>query len=143
MTFIFQRIDQILEKFVSIPVYRQFIRFALVGFFSAAVEISSFTLLANVLKIDNLVANTISYLFTVVINYILSKAWVFESGKYSPRVEFLAFCLVAALGYVINQTVFWLVAYKLELWNVLAKVLAIGTVVMWNFFLKKFVVFKG
>lgn len=129
-------------------VYGQFIKFAAAGGFCALVEMVILISLKNIYQTEEvnslLIFNGIAYGIAVVINYLISKAWVFESGKYSRGVEFMVFCAVALVGFGVNQLVFYasLITLSTE-WYKVAKIIAIAMVVIWNFFAKKYLVFKG
>lgn len=131
----------------------QFSKFALVGVISAIFEISILNfLLYRYGETYILTFNAVAYTFAVVFNYILSRTFVFETGRYNTKTEFLAFCAVATVGLGINQGVFYLcltylavpafLAVVLSLPN-FAKLIAITITVFWNFTMKKLVVFKG
>ncbi len=131
-------------KFLEEKKLLQFIKFALVGGVSAVLEISILTFLTSQYgKTNLLIFNTIAYGFAVVFNYILSRKYVFETGKYGQKTEFLAFCVVATIGLGINSTILYLGVHYLLLEVFFAKILAIGITVLWNFFAKKTFVFKG
>lgn len=136
---------RVLVQTLTQGVYWQFFKFALAGGICAVLEMSILAALNNTFGSDNLLYfNAIAYIIAVVINYLISRTWVFERGKYSTNVEFLAFCGVATVGLGLNQMVFYFAL--LQLGNALylvAKMIAIVTVVIWNFFAKKNLVFKG
>ncbi|MCU0444905.1 MAG: GtrA family protein [Microscillaceae bacterium] len=135
---------ELYQKFTT-GVYRQFFKFAMAGAICAVLEMSILVTLSNIYGKDNLLYfNALAYIVAVVLNYLISRAWVFERGKYNTKVEFLAFCAVATVGLGLNQLIFyWGLQVLTNDFYLLAKIIAIGTVVIWNFFAKKYLVFKG
>ncbi len=156
----------------------QFSKFVVVGVLSAILEITIFKTLLYLYEIKDvalvgkehtyykgsqvvttftyvwyvLFFNTVAYVFAVVFNYILSRSFVFETGRYKPKTEFLAFCAVATVGLGINQSILYLGLLYLAVpaflhWFLslpdFAKIIAIAVTVLWNFTMKKLVVFKG
>lgn len=121
----------------------QVVRFIIVGAGCAAVEFFLFAILVDFYHMKYLAANLISLLVAVVLNYLISKKTVFESGKHSANIEFMYFLLFTGIGVALNQYLVWFFADQL-VWDVrLGKVFAIGIVAVFNFFTKKHFVFKN
>jgi len=107
------------------------------------VEFFLFAILVDFYHMKYLAANLISLLVAVVLNYLISKKTVFESGKHSANIEFMYFLLFTGIGVALNQYLVWFFADQL-VWDVrLGKVFAIGIVAVFNFFTKKHFVFKN
>lgn len=123
--------------------YGQIIKFAIAGASGAVVELGLYTLLVGAFSVYYLTANILSIVTGILVNYVISQKWVFESGRYAPKAEFAAFCFVSAITIVFNQTIVWALVDFVALHNILAKVLAILTVAVFNFFAKKYLVFKS
>jgi len=120
----------------------QIIRFGLVGAFCAALDILFFIVLYDYIHLNYLVANFGSTCFAILINYYISKKWVFKSGKYSASVEFVAFMIFSIIGLVINQFLIWLFVEHFLLNPKTGKIIAIILVAIFNFITKKIFVFK-
>ncbi|WP_205499831.1 GtrA family protein [Rufibacter psychrotolerans] len=118
-------------------------KFILVGALCAGVDLLLFVLLSDYFRVDYLVANPFSTFLAILLNYFLSKKWVFKSGKYSSRVELVAFVLFSVAGFFLNQCLLWLFVEQVLLDPTYSKVLAIILVAVFNFITKKLFVFKG
>lgn len=121
----------------------QVIRFGLVGAFCAVLDILFFLVLYEYIHINYLIANFTSTCLAILINYYISKKWVFQSGKYSARVEFIAFMVFSIIGLAINQFLIWLFVEHVLLDPKTGKLLAIILVAIFNFITKKIFVFKN
>ncbi len=121
----------------------QVIRFIVVGAGCAAVEFFLFTLLVNTYNVQYLAANLISLLVAVILNYIISRKTVFETGKHTANIEFIIFVIFTGIGVALNQFFVWYFVDQLVLDVRIGKVLAIGIVSVFNFFTKKHIVFKN
>src|SRR5687768_11390713 len=120
----------------------QIIRFLIVGVVSAIFDLLLFVLLNDYYNVNYLLAGFISTLFAILLNYYISKKWVFSSGKYSSRVEFIAFMVFSGIGVVLNSILIWLFVEYMLLEPTPSKVLAIGIVAIFNFITKNLFVFK-
>ncbi|WP_207432128.1 GtrA family protein [Sabulibacter ruber] len=121
----------------------QLVKFIIVGALCAGFDMFFFILLNEYFQINYLVANFISTFLAILLNYVLSKKWVFKSGKYSARVELIAFVLFSVAGFFINQILIWLFVEKIFLDPKYGKLLAIILVAIFNFVTKKVFVFKS
>ena len=121
----------------------QVIRFLIVGAVSAAADMLLFILLYEHFNLNYLVANFCSTCLGILLNYSISKKWVFSRGKYTARVEFTAFVIFSGIGVLLNQLFIWLFVEHLFLDPKISKLFAIGIVAFFNFVTKKLFVFKG
>ncbi|WP_210465986.1 MULTISPECIES: GtrA family protein [Rufibacter] len=121
----------------------QMIKFVLVGGLCVVFDMLVFVVLFDFYHVNYMVANFSSTILAILLNYFISKVWVFKAGKYSSRVEFLAFMFFSLAGLLINQGLLWLFVEKMALEPKSGKFLAILLVAAFNFITKKVFVFKG
>lgn len=121
----------------------QVIKFGVVGAVCAAFDMLLFVVLYEYANINYLVANFGSTCLAILLNYYISKKWVFTSGKYSSRVEFLAFMAFSLMGLFLNQALVWLFVEHILLDPKTGKLLSIILVAVFNFITKKLFVFKS
>jgi len=121
----------------------QFGRFFLVGAVSAAIEMSILIGLVEYMSWGYLIANLIAFTITNLLNYVLSRMWVFTSDNNKIAAEFVKFMIFVLIGLLINQLFLWafvefaLIDYKIS------KMLAIGITIIWNFVTRKHLIFKS
>lgn len=130
-------------EFIRSIFKQQVFKFILVGGFCACIEFITFNIFIDFFKIEYLIANVISIVIAVVINYVLSRAFVFEKSKHSKRNEFLSFVLFSVLAIVLNQLILWVFFEVIKLDIRLCKALAIVIVAFFNYLTKKHIVFKS
>lgn len=130
-------------EFIRGILKQQIFKFIIVGGFCASLEFITFNIFISFFKIDYLIANVISILIAVSINYLLSRAFVFEKSRYSKRDEFLSFVLFSVLAILLNQMILWVLFEVIKLDIRLCKALAIVIVAFFNYLTKKYIVFKA
>jgi putative flippase GtrA len=135
-------IDKIRQLITEKPFYSQLFRFVILGVASVIVEMSILFFLKDYCGVDLMVANRIAFTIVLIANYWLSRVWVFGSGAHSGQLEFLIFTVVSLVGLWINELMLPRLVYEAQINEHLAKLLTIGAVVIWNFIMKKLVVFK-
>ena len=121
----------------------QFVRYGLVSVIALAVDFGGMVLLVELLSIHYLVAATVSFISGLVVNYLLSRAWVFTDRKYESRVkEFIVFTGIGIVGLLLNNSIMWLAVEKIGIYYIFSKIIATILVFFWNFGLRKMLVFK-
>lgn len=121
----------------------QFVRYGLVSVIALAVDFGCMVLLVELFSIHYLVAATVSFISGLVVNYLLSRAWVFTDRKYKSRVkEFIVFTDIGIVGLVLNNSIMWLAVEKIGIYYIFSKIIATILVFFWNFGLRKMLVFK-
>ena len=94
------------------------------------------------LKINKYISNSIGFLLAASTNYVLNRIWTFQSHSQDIGAQYFTFLLIAVVGLGINNAVVYLLHSKLK-WNFyLSKLIAIGVVTFWNFFMNYFFNFR-
>ncbi|MDR1417166.1 MAG: GtrA family protein [Prevotellaceae bacterium] len=112
----------------------QFIKFCVVGGSGVAVDFAVTYVCKEQLKINKYLANALGFVTAASSNYILNRLWTFHSHNNIPA-EYAKFIGIALVGLAINSAVIYLLAGKLKIHFYLSKLLAIGVVTVWNFFM--------
>ncbi len=129
----------------------QLAKFALVGVLNTAIDFGILNTLIVLTSITGgvgiILMNATSFTTAIINSYFWNRQWVFSEGK---RGDFLTFVVVTVIGLSINTgIVFFLTTYVPPVlvgskaqWANLAKVLATGISLIWNFLGYKLVVFR-
>lgn len=130
----------------------RFLKFALVGALGAVVDFVVLNLLVQLLGLSPLYANPFSFSAAVISNFTWNRLWSFpESRERAVLSQFGQFALINVVGLSINQLIMWLMlTYILPLTAIthpldynLAKAIAIGIVLFWNFGINRVTTYKG
>ena len=116
----------------------QFIKFCLVGGSGVFVDFGITWLLKEVARINKYVANSIGFICAATSNYLLNRIWTFESHDTEIAMQYARFIGISVIGLLINNTAIYLFNDKLKLNFYFSKLLAIGIVTVWNFFMNYF-----
>ena len=121
----------------------QFIRYGFVSGLSLLVDVGVLILLTEVFGVHYLASATISFIFGLATNYILSTIWVFNKSKYKPVVELIIFASIGLIGLGINNLLMWLFTDKIGLFYLASKFIAIFATFTWNFTVRKTILFSS
>ena len=87
------------------------------------------------LRVNKYVSNTIGFLVAATTNYILNRVWTFHSINPHYIMEFGKFFFISLLGLGINTLVLWFFVSRVNFNFYLSKLIAVGFVTIWNFFM--------
>ena len=128
------------QKYWPLP---QIVRYAVTGLATFALEYSLLLMLVEVAQLNYQLGNALAFVLANLFNYVLSRYWVFTRGKHATHVEMIAYFLGAGVGLLINVLVMGALVEYGGLDYRIAKIFAIGAIVVWNFWSRKKLIFKG
>ena len=128
---------------------KQFISYFFVGGVAAIVEWVMFFIFANVLQINYFVSTVIAFIFSTTANWILGRITTFKDNytykDKKAKEAFLVF-VVSAIGLLFNLILMYLfvtvMGFDSSLGKTLSKIAATGIVFIWNFLIRKLVIYK-
>jgi putative flippase GtrA len=130
--------------------FYRFGKFAIVGAFGALIDFGLLNLMRGVFGWDLIWANTFSVCIAMISNFIWNRYWTFpESRSRRKRTQLPQFALVNLAGLLINNLIVVgidavLRIYIGEPWSYnLAKAVAIGVVLFWNFGINRLWTYRG
>ena len=120
-----------------------------VGGVAAIVEWVMFFIFANVLQINYFVSTVIAFIFSTTANWILGRITTFKDNNTykdkKAKEAFLVF-VVSAIGLLFNLILMYLfvtvMGFDSSLGKTLSKIAATGIVFIWNFLIRKLVIYK-
>ena len=120
----------------------KFLKFGVVGLSGVFVNFGVTYVCKEWLKINKYVSNSIGFLLAASSNYILNRIWTFQSHSQEIGTQYFTFLFISVVGLGINNAVIYLLHSRLK-WNFyLSKLMAIGVVTFWNFFMNYFFNFR-
>lgn len=121
----------------------QIIKFGFVGFLSFFIDYGIMVLLTECFGMDPLLSSGVSFTVSVVVNYILSITFVFETDRKKSRFgEFVIFVFLSVIGLGINELCMWVAIRMLGIHYMISKVGATGVVMVYNFISRKMFIEK-
>ena len=147
--------NDIFDSIMTIPILRLFnsfyarhkvvLLYLFFGGLSFFVNVGSFVLCAKLFAVNELVANVLAWIITVLFVYVTNKIWVFKSNAATKRelAWQLASFFAGRLGTLLLEEVLLLVFItKLGINNVVVKIAAQIVVIVANYLISKIIVFR-
>lgn len=120
----------------------QLIKFGLVGFMCFFIDYGIMVFLTEVAGVHYLLSSGISFTVSVIVNYVLSLTYVFETEKGNKVKEFIIFVVLSVIGLGINQLLMWFCVDVLEIFYMISKIGATAVVMVYNFITRKMILEK-
>ena len=149
-------LDSFFDVIFKIPIIRKFrplyekrkdiVLYIFFGALTTVVSFFTFWLFLDVLSMHELVANTISWIFSVAFAFFTNRIWVFNS----PTKTALAFLKQMVLFYggrlfsfFVEMLIIWIFTTLLGFNALLIKLIATIIVLILNYIISKVIVFKN
>lgn len=116
------------------------LRFLFSGGLAATIEGGSFYLLHG-LKLPIILANTISFMCAITVNFFMNKLWVFPNNGNISRQVVLYFSL-AGVNLLMSNIIIWLIINEAHVSSLIAKVITMLTIALWNYLFFSKLIFK-
>ena len=116
----------------------QFMKFGIVGVIAFVIDYGFMVLLTEVFGVPYLISTTVSFIISVIFNYLASMRFVFKrKDDMSRRREFIIFVVLSVIGLVINDVFMWLMVDFLFIDYRISKIVVTFIVAVWNFVTRK------
>jgi putative flippase GtrA len=132
-------VDRILQQ----AVFRQFLKFVIVGFVSTAIHWGTYYILHHHRGLHILVANAVGFCLAVTNGFFWNRHWTFNGGRHRRRAELqsVMFVLVNLVGLGISTALVALMFHLLSHWgyperiaSMVGQPVALPVITLWNFF---------
>ena len=124
----------------------QFLRYFVTGGLAFVIDFGVFALALYYFDVHYLVANLIGLMGGNVINYLLSIGWVFSAQKRTMEkhrlLEIIIFILISLVGMALNEFLMFVFVGMFFLQEMVSKMSAAIIVLLYNFFARKYILFK-
>ena len=140
----------------------QFFRSLIVGGIATVADMLTMILIRELLHTPESVGVVFGFIVGLAVNYIISTFWVFSKAKVKNRiVDFIGFAVIGIIGLGLTNLIVepfsvkgmfgtgFLVAHQTfggliptDKYYIIGKTLAVVIVYMWNFFARKFILYR-
>lgn len=133
----------VLSGFENNDIFSQFCRYACVGGLAFLLDFGCLFIFTEIFKIYYLTSAFLSFLLGLAVNYFLSISWVFNHRNIQNEwIEFSIFSIIGVVGIGINLMFIWFFTDITHLHYMGSKIITGGFVFLWNFFARKFLLFR-
>lgn len=119
------------------------LKFLISGGCAAVIEYAAFVLLYTILGSDlMIISQTVSFLAGFLVSFLLNKTWVFES-RGRTKGQLLRYSLLASINLILSNIILWVLVDRLGLVYLIAKIIVMTMVAVWNYVLFSRLIFKN
>lgn len=137
-----RKVDLLFKKGTD-NLFLQFFRYLFVGGFAFIVDFSLLYFFSDICGIYYLISAVLSFIISLVVNYILSTHWVFNKSQLDNKiVEFNVFLLIGVVGLIFTEILLYFFTDICGLYYMYSKIITTAIVMFWNFMARR-VMFYG
>ena len=125
--------------------YREQISYLFWGGMTTLVSYASYFIFARLFSLDPLIANVLSWICAVAFAFVVNKIFVFRSASWSPAVflpELWKFVSARIFSFVLEMAIMFVFVKLLHMNDLFVKIAASVIVVIVNYFLSKWLIFR-
>ncbi len=123
--------------------YIQFFRYIFVGGTAFIVDFGFLYFFSDICGIYYLISAILSFIISVLVNYVMSTKWVFNQDKIDNKVvEFNLFIIISTIGLVFTEILLYFFTDIVGLYYLISKIISAIIVLFWNFIARR-VMFYG
>jgi putative flippase GtrA len=125
---------------------QQFSKFAVVGILNTAIDFFIYYGLTSLFNFWNeykILTASLSFIIANLNSFLFNKFWTFQNKETKHHILYSKFFIISLIGLGINDLLFSFCHYQLQLNDLLAKIMPIPVVMLWNFFANKYWTFKS
>lgn len=124
-------------------IFIQLFRYVFVGGTAFAVDFFFLYFFSDICGIYYLISAVLSFIISVLVNYVMSTKWVFNQDNIENKVlEFNLFILISTIGLVFTEILLYLFTDVFGIYYLVSKIISAIIVLFWNFFARR-VMFYG
>lgn len=124
-------------------IFIQLFRYIFVGGTAFVVDFFFLYFFSDICGIYYLISAVLSFIISVIVNYIMSTKWVFNQDNIENKVlEFNLFILISSVGLVFTEILLYFFTDICGFYYLISKIIAAIIILFWNFLARR-VMFYG
>jgi putative flippase GtrA len=124
-------------------IFLQLFRYIFVGGTAFVVDFFFLYLFSDICGIYYLISAVMSFIISVLVNYVMSTKWVFNQNNIENKVfEFNLFIIISTIGLVFTEILLYFFTDIVGLYYLISKIISAIIVLFWNFLARR-VMFYG
>ena len=120
----------------------QFFFYLIVGGLATIVEWVAFYVLSSLFKVHYAPATSLAFILSTAANWLFGRLIMFRDSKQSTAKELLKIYMVSIIGLLMNIAIMFIAIEKIGIQEMISKIIATGVVFIWNFLIRKLVIYK-
>ena len=134
-----QKIKELIKK------NEEIIKYLVIGVLTTVINYVIFAILVNITKVEMHASNIIAWVISVIFAYFTNKLFVFESKSFKLDIlgkEIVSFGVARVLSLIMEEIILYVFVNLLNMNQLIIKLIANIIVIIVNYILSKFIIFK-
>ncbi len=117
--------------------FYQLFKFGIVGVLAFIIDYTILFILTKIVGINYLISSALSFIISLIFNYIASIKFVFEVGHKQNFKDMLLFFILSTIGLAINEVIMFIGVDSFNIDCMIVKIGATVIVMIYNFITRK------
>lgn len=130
------------KTMVSKKNIKDFMLYVIVGGIATVCEWIIFYILNTTFAWHYILATVIAYILSTFVNWAAGRIIMFKKTEKGLLHEITSIYAASVIGLLLNMLIMWLMVDLFSINSMLSKVIATGLVFIWNFLIRKIVIYK-
>lgn len=123
-------------------IFLQFFRYIFVGGTAFVVDFFFLYFFSDICGIHYLLSGVLSFIISVLVNYIMSTKWVFNQENIENRVVEFNLFIISTIGLIFTEILLYIFTDIIGLYYLISKIISAIIVLFWNFIARR-IMFYG
>ncbi len=124
-------------------IFIQLFRYIFVGGTAFIVDFFFLYFFSDICGIYYLISAVLSFIISVLVNYIMSTKWVFNQDNMENKIlEFYLFILISTVGLVFTEILLYFFTDICGFYYLVSKIIAAIIVLFWNFLARRVIFYR-
>lgn len=122
---------------------RDFFIYMVVGGIATPVEWLLFYCFEDIFSWHYIVSTVLAYIIATFTNWAVGRILLFKKTEKGLLYEIAGIYAASVIGLLLNLAIMWIMVELLNINSMLSKITATGLVFIWNYLIRKKVIYKG
>lgn len=119
------------------------IRYLISGGTAALINWSALLLLVQIGHMYYLYASVLAFVVSIAVSFTMQKFWTFNDNLvHDIYMQFTRYLIIIFLSLLLNTVLVYLLVEKMDMWYLLAQIIATAIIAITNFFWYRYFVFR-
>ena len=121
---------------------KDFLLYVVVGGIATLIEWVIFYLLNTWISLHYMICTAVAYVISTFVNWLFGRILLFKKKDVGITKEIISIYLTSIIGLLGNLAIMWVTVDLLKTNESIAKIIATGIVFMWNYIVRKCVIYR-
>lgn len=122
--------------------FKDLLLYVTVGGIATVAEWAAFYFVNDICHRHYMLATVLAYVFSTFVNWLAGRIIIFKNSNRSILFEIVSIYMAAVIGLLFNLLIMWVAIDIFNIQEMLSKIIATACVFIWNYLIRKLLIYK-